>query len=863
MSVNVTKGVFRCHGCEYQGNAYTYLITNRGMDKKDALKLLKEQGWDEARIKVAQNQQRDIDNSKKGRPKWSEQTWDKLRGRPKIAEHDYCTEDGTLVTRLIRYATEEKLKGPKCLPFSPCKEGGWWCCYALSDDLPTEDKLVDKLPLYRLPELMESMTRSPGRQIWIVEGEKCVDAVLSLKDIGADGPPPCTTAMFGQLESFEKNDLSPLEGKTILLMADQDDPGRAKMLKLAAHLAGNFGCAVKTFLPPGDAEPRAKGYDVADAIMAGGWDSVLQWVREVGSPQTYAFPKRAVQETLYLSPMDETDHFKVRGLHGTDYVAIQSKATHEVHVIKRTSLNIEGTLLMMAPLGWWVEKSEGNGIGPAARRSFADAILRAAEARGHFKLENLVGRGASKDGSKYSYNIGEKVLTEGDDGLLSVETDIGHADGYFQPGAHISMRDVPEAPLYAKELYDAVMAYRWQSPIDGRAFLGWIVSAIVGGALPFRPMLWLLAPASSGKTFLLTNVLSPALRTMLFPLIDASEAGIVSALGGDSLACYLDEFEPRKGQEQKWESILAVVRMATSGDGARLRGSPTNTMTIMHRPRFSMLVASTHRPSLSAADDSRFFTIRLSAQMVDDWPKVRRDVESATDPDKMLALRSYIIRNTANIVNKAQEIEDELLTSVSGISTREAMISGALTAGAGFLSGDYRMVRRRRGTKDDTFTIFSRLLSALVRTHEGSEMSIAEILRKGYWDKFGTFIWDGFDKEYVNLASRYGFRMATEQTIFVGTDLESQKSLLRRSEFENVDLTDYFRRLPGVSKVVTHKGGTRRLRFGDMQRVTYVADRNACESAGFAIKEEEQALEPEEFEASEQEDTELGTEVPF
>ena len=53
------------------------------------------------------------------------------------------------------------------------------------------------------------------------------------------------------------------------------------------------------------------------------------------------------------------------------------------------------------------------------------------------------------------------------------------------------------------------MRYRWATPEDGRRFLGWIVAAVVGGALEWRPHLMLTAPERqcTGKTWLMTDVI--------------------------------------------------------------------------------------------------------------------------------------------------------------------------------------------------------------------------------------------------------------------------------------------------------------------------------------------------------------------
>ena len=840
-SVNVVKGTFYCHKCDIGLNAVTYLKEMRGLANEDISKELGQQGWDDRRIQAAQDKQREYEQHRQGRPKWTDKTWASLKGRAQIASHDYLAADGTLVCRLIRYKKKPEEKGPKCLPFTPAsQEGGWWSCGPLSEELPPEDSRCTRIPLYRLPEMLEKLKANPGRQIWIVEGEKCVDAVLGIQDMRKKdgtpsemGPPPCTTGMFGF--NPDRIDFSPLEGQKILLMSDQDDAGHAKMLKLAAHLAGKLGCAVKTLLPPGEAEPRFKGFDIADALAEGGWPGALKWIGEVGGPKTYQFKERSKTDIPNLDPMDESDYFKVLGLSGQDHIAVQSKATHEVHLLPRKSLFREGSLIILAPLHFWMNQSGGQGFGTTPRLSFADSMLRAAEGKGHVNVrEDTVSRGAARKDKTVIFNVGDKVLFPGPDGRLSEPRSFDQAEGLYQPGPTIPLHDDPNAPMWARSLYDAIISYRFMSLIDARAFSGWIVSSIVGGALDFRPMVWLLAPPSTGKTYLLERVLTPVLYGLVLPMAETTDAGLMTAMASDSLPCYLDEFEPSKGDEQKWTKILDLIRVATGGGGSRLRGTAGNTLVVMHQPRFSILVASTMRMVLSTANESRYFTIRLANNPVDNWPKVRRAIEDSTETKKTAAIRTLIIRNAPAIIDKAKELEDALSVEQSKLGTREIMMIAALTAGAGFLSGDYDYVMRRVGTKDDTYTILNQLLSSLIRTPDGDNLSLAEVLRVGYWSDSGTFHPRGFVTPLANLAARYGFKMGGPSALWVGTNIEAQSALLRHTASANIDIDDYFRRLPGSERLETSKGAARRIRFADMQRHAYVIGEEALEAAGFS-----------------------------
>jgi hypothetical protein len=88
-------------------------------------------------------------------------------------------------------------------------DGGW-----ITSAMP------EPRPLYRLPEILEA------DHVWIVEGEKTADAAVSL------GLQATTSA--GGSGAAEKSDWSPLNGKRVYILPDNDEPGR----KFVAEVIG-------------------------------------------------------------------------------------------------------------------------------------------------------------------------------------------------------------------------------------------------------------------------------------------------------------------------------------------------------------------------------------------------------------------------------------------------------------------------------------------------------------------------------------------------------------------------------------------------------------------------------------------------
>ena len=112
-----------------------------------------------------------------------------------------------------------------------------------------------------------------------------------------------------------------------------------------------------------------------------------------------------------------------------------------------------------------------------------------------------------------AYHLGDRVLIDG------AEVDLnGNSDRVWLAGRGAMDLGSPARIDKAKDIARAVLLYRWASQDDGRRFLGWIVAAMVGGALEWRPHLWLTAPAGTGKTWLFDNVLLKLMGSAMMPL---------------------------------------------------------------------------------------------------------------------------------------------------------------------------------------------------------------------------------------------------------------------------------------------------------------------------------------------------------
>lgn len=170
--------------------------------------------------------------------------------------HVYRNVDGSPLYRIGRVGTGSK---KKIWQQRPNGSAGW-----------TTGRNGIPLVLYKLPEL----AARPDEIVYLVEGEGCVEALLAA-DLLA------TTAPEGAKASWLPQYSETLRGRHVVVLADNDDPGRQHRNKVVAALRG-VAKSIKVVDLPGLPE---KG-DIVDWFAAG--NSVADLVAVVDGTPEYA-----------------------------------------------------------------------------------------------------------------------------------------------------------------------------------------------------------------------------------------------------------------------------------------------------------------------------------------------------------------------------------------------------------------------------------------------------------------------------------------------------------------------------------------------------------------------------------------------
>lgn len=370
---------------------------------------------------------------------------------------------------------------------------------------------------------------------------------------------------------------------------------------------------------------------------------------------------------------------------------------------------------------------------------FADLLMAAASARGVWSPATKVrevGCWQDRDG-RLVWHCGDRVLV----GQDLVEHPPGLIDGAVYPSCPAI--PVPlEEPVGAdagEEVVSLLKSWHWDRPaVDPILLLGWIGAALIGGALRWRPTVWLTGGAGTGKSTLRNLVIAELLDGSCVSLGNATEASLRQTLQCASLAMILDELEP-EADNRRLDGIVDLARLSASGDRAARGGANHVAVEFMLRSCFmmqSVLVAP-----LRPADRSRIAVLDLH-------PLGDR-VEPKLDPVRIRwlgrALRRRLADRWGDLQTVIPRIQRDLRANDGGgppVDARGADVFGTLLAIAEVLRWDdpedrdedarsaierVRAICRQdmadRGADEDSLVRY--LLSWIDETRPGTRVSVA------------------------------------------------------------------------------------------------------------------------------------------
>jgi putative DNA primase/helicase len=259
-------------------------------------------------------------------------------------------------------------------------------------------------------------------------------------------------------------------------------------------------------------------------------------------------------------------------------------------------------LLHLAPLLFWEREFPGKQA--TNWDSAANSLMRSCEARGIFSPTQIRGRGTWHDDGRIILHLGDRVLTES--GFVKPREVRSRFVYEESPRLDLDMSN-PLGAREAVDLFELMKLIPW-SERDARLASGWIMCAHIGGALKWRPHIWVTGSKGSGKSWVMSDIVQPALGdNMKFVVAESSEAGIRQELGNDALPILFDEAEGEdRRASDRIQRVLALARQASCETGAKIVKGTVGGKALTFQIR-SCFALSSIKPSLhQEADRSRF-----------------------------------------------------------------------------------------------------------------------------------------------------------------------------------------------------------------------------------------------------------------
>jgi hypothetical protein len=259
-------------------------------------------------------------------------------------------------------------------------------------------------------------------------------------------------------------------------------------------------------------------------------------------------------------------------------------------------------------LTWAWPRFGKNGIDGYAAEVAAAGLIAACAGKGPFSLaERVRGRGMWRAPSgELVLHTGISVFSGGK-GLMP-----GEYDGYVYPTRAPIPGPWPERvgadANPAALLLPMLRSWNWVRPeIDPILLLGWIGASFLGGALPWRPTVYITGDKATGKSTL-QSIIKSLLAEHLVQAADTSAAGIYQRIGQDCLPVAVDELEGEV-DVRKQKAVLKLARLAASG-ALMLRGGDRHE-GVEFQARSCFLFSSINTPPLEPQDMSRMAVLRL------------------------------------------------------------------------------------------------------------------------------------------------------------------------------------------------------------------------------------------------------------
>lgn len=743
-------GLYNCPSCGAKGTVPNLIKDVRGISQKEVMQLFFGEG-SKSSPRPKYEMPKEDDSAAKADAR--------LHGPAKIysiQHHHYSTEGEHVLTvfRLPKSKRDPKRKMAKVM------------AYAVTSDSPTGLLKIKGAPGYAsdvgklLPYRYEKVAQQEKvKTLLIVEGQSTADSVA--KRLGdAVGVMASYGGVNNERTDWTKlNDLIDQTGAGVILVPDRDgDESSMPSLRLMTRIANQLQSDNISLVLDMD---QPSGFDLEDVNWHG--QKIVEWLRkhkiplseaseilevndeernkppplqEVAEPQ----PQPQAQQAPQPRPKKQRTEFiseDVSTVLSNGYFSLAGRfesmnpndrppflffnhITKNYMVIELEKVAKFPTMIELCPdIQWWNMAFQNDNDKPTISKSLSEfrwqpAVHQAANTIPRITLDDMLGRGLSfdtyEDQPIMVFSTGGQVMGLGRAqgkafDIFSKNLKHRYTHGQKLPFSYYVPRSNMPANMSgnAISLVEAVCSMPWKGELDGYLMAGYLVSALIGGCLDFRPQMWVTGASGTGKTWMTEQLLQPFFGSyMKGTSAQFTKAGVQRMIGSDSLPFIIDEAESRTQNDQKTlDEILSIVRTSTQKSQAQVKANMQDGGVSYYMPRASFILLSNAERLPTHADKNRFVNVSLrAAESEEEWLAATSRVIDAVRHHE--SIRNFIITNAPDIVQtvnaalKAANKDDIIKSSIPESRMRTARVTllmCALQLEYGFARSDKEAAR--------------------------------------------------------------------------------------------------------------------------------------------------------------------------
>ena len=350
-------------------------------------------------------------------------------------------------------------------------------------------------------------------------------------------------------------------------------------------------------------------------------------------------------------------------------------------------------LLQIASKEYW-EKNFTNPRGGIDWLSAWDNVFQRANDSRYFNPNRCRGRGFHVDRAPDGWGVvvlhlGNRLVVDG------IPTDIQTFQSDFvyeyKSPLPIDLDLHPLSDAEGEHILSVIRRHGWRHSDDYLHLSGWIVCAILGGALKQRPLLQITSHFGSGKTDTLEWIINPLLAGIGQYSRGTTEAGLRQTQRTDTTPVLLDESEQSAGGSKQRDKVLEFCRLAFDG-GYQAKGTPTGK-AIQYVVRCAVALAGINAEIPNPADRSRFVVVGRKLLDSDEWEALQRERTRVINHEvgQKLLLR---VSGCVRCLQRNAKAFTKVLLAAGVADQRTADVHGLVLAGAYLLTSTNRLTEQ-------------------------------------------------------------------------------------------------------------------------------------------------------------------------